>query len=218
MSTFNQSMPPSGHPGFSPRVRGPHEVPPQHVPVAVPSQVTHSLNSFRPSLSLSMKTQESAQGASFFPDSQVGFNRQHPRNMNPRSNSSEEPAMRIVTTNHDSEFQPLTPCIMNSFLEMGSFNLLKSNRGFPSRVVLNVVIYSAAKLENKQIDLIARKMQRLTGFRNLKLENIIDPSLIAGFVISYDTDGSRVIDLSVKGQLAALAARVESFDQGHHPL
>lgn len=126
--------------------------------------------------------------------------------------------MRIVTTNHDSELQPLTPCIMNSFLEMGSFNLLKSNRGFPSRVVLNVVIYSAAKLENKQIDLIARKMQRLTGFRNLKLENIIDPSLIAGFVISYDTDGSQVIDLSVKGQLAALAARVESSDQGHRPL
>lgn len=120
--------------------------------------------------------------------------------------------MRIVTTNHDSELPPLTPSIMNSFLEMGSFNLLKSNHGFPSSVVLNVVIYSAARLENKQIDLIARKMQRLTGFRNLKLENIIDPSLIAGFLISYDTDGSHVIDLSVKGQLAALAARAESSD------
>ncbi|KAM0951297.1 putative ATPase, OSCP/delta subunit [Dioscorea sansibarensis] len=212
MSTFNQSMTPSGHPWFSPRVPGLHEVAPQHVPVAVPSQGAHSLNSFRPSLSLSMKSQESAQRASLFPESQVDLKRQHLGNMNARSNSSEEPAMRIVTTNHDSELPPLTPSIMNSFLEMGSFNLLKSNHGFPSSVVLNVVIYSAARLENKQIDLIARKMQRLTGFRNLKLENIIDPSLIAGFLISYDTDGSHVIDLSVKGQLAALAARAESSD------
>ncbi|KAG6527638.1 ATP synthase delta chain, chloroplastic-like [Zingiber officinale] len=78
---------------------------------------------------------------------------------------------------------------------------------------LVVCVSSAVKLDGRQIDLIARKMRRLTGFRKLRLENAVDPSLIAGFVISYCDDGSQVIDLSVKGKLDALAARLESSDK-----
>ena len=80
-------------------------------------------------------------------------------------------------------------------------------------IVLSVSVSSAVKLDARQIELIARKMQKLTGFRNLRLENIVDPSLIAGFTISYGDDESNVIDLSVQGQLAALAARVESSER-----
>lgn len=80
-------------------------------------------------------------------------------------------------------------------------------------IVLSVSISSAVKLDTTQIELIARKMQKLTGFVNLKVQNIVDPSLIAGFSICYGDDESNIIDLSVKGQLAALAARVESSEQ-----
>ncbi|KAJ0976506.1 hypothetical protein J5N97_018471 [Dioscorea zingiberensis] len=231
MSTFNQPMTPSGHPVFAPRDSGFHEVSPQHVPVATPSQGVPSLKLSPPSLSLSMTCEEASQraGATLFAQSQGDFNRQHLRNTRLvgteyRSNSSDHPPMRIMnpehcrTTTFDSELQPLAQSMKSSLLQTGNFNLPEKNCGFQSSVVLTVVIYSALKLENKQIDLIARKMRRLTGFRNLKLENITDPSLIAGFVISYDADGSQVIDLSVKGQLAALTARVESTDKRDRPL
>ncbi|PKA55181.1 ATP synthase delta chain, chloroplastic [Apostasia shenzhenica] len=79
--------------------------------------------------------------------------------------------------------------------------------------ILAVSVSSAVELDERQVDLIARKMKKITGFTNLRMEKTIDPSLIAGFVISYGDDGSQIIDLSVKGQLANLAARVESTDQ-----
>lgn len=87
-----------------------------------------------------------------------------------------------------------------------------SGRFKPSDHVLVVSVSSAVKLDERQIELISKKMQRLTGFQELRIENSIDPSLIAGFVISYCSDGSHVIDLSVKSQLATLAARLESSD------
>jgi F-type H+-transporting ATPase subunit delta len=54
---------------------------------------------------------------------------------------------------------------------------------------------SAVKLEQEQQFLIAKKLQELTGSKNIKLKPIIDQSLIAGFVVEY---GSSQIDLSVK--------------------
>ncbi|PVH31259.1 hypothetical protein PAHAL_9G097000 [Panicum hallii] len=86
----------------------------------------------------------------------------------------------------------------------------------PQVLALRVVVTSAVELDARQTELIARKMRRLTGFVNLTVENVVDPSLIAGFVICYGTDDSHVIDLSVKGQLAALKNRVDSIDQTTH--
>jgi hypothetical protein len=86
----------------------------------------------------------------------------------------------------------------------------------PQMVALRVVVTSAVELDARQTELIARKMRRLTGFVNLKVENVVDTSLIAGFVICYGTDDSHVIDLSVKSQLAALKNRVDSIDQTVH--
>ncbi len=57
---------------------------------------------------------------------------------------------------------------------------------------------SAVKLEQEQQFLIAKKLQELTGSKNIKLKPTIDKSLIAGFVVEY---GSSQIDLSVRGQL-----------------
>jgi hypothetical protein len=86
----------------------------------------------------------------------------------------------------------------------------------PQMVALRVMVTSAVELDARQTELIARKMRRLTGFVNLKVENVVDTSLIAGFVVCYGTDDSHVIDLSVKAQLAALKNRVDSIDQTVH--
>jgi hypothetical protein len=51
------------------------------------------------------------------------------------------------------------------------------------------------KLEQEQQFLIAKKLQELTGSKNIKLKPIIDQSLIAGFVVEY---GSSQIDLSIR--------------------
>ncbi|XP_058083450.1 ATP synthase delta chain, chloroplastic-like [Magnolia sinica] len=119
----------------------------------------------------------------------------------------------------DAEFKPFNLSFFHSLVENEKSNLIKDVMGeldlFSAKQndVLVVAVSSAVKLEGKQLDQIARKMQRMTGSDNMRLENTVDPSLIAGFVISYEKEGSHVIDLSVKGQLAELVARIESTDQ-----
>jgi len=67
------------------------------------------------------------------------------------------------------------------------------------------VLRSAVKLEQEQQFLIAKKLQELTGSKNIKLKPVIDESLIAGFVVEY---GSSQIDLSVKGQLDKISSEL----------
>eukprot|EP01018_Ginkgo_biloba_P012931 Gb_37015 [translate_table: standard] len=76
-----------------------------------------------------------------------------------------------------------------------------------------VVVSSALKLENRQLSQIAKKIQSLTGAKNVKLKSIIDSSLIAGFVITYGKNASRIIDMSVKGQLEKLSAQIDSTEK-----
>lgn len=52
---------------------------------------------------------------------------------------------------------------------------------------------SAVKLEQEQQFLIAKKLQELTGSKNIKLKPVVDADLVAGFVVEY---GSTRIDLS----------------------
>lgn len=47
------------------------------------------------------------------------------------------------------------------------------------------VLRSAVKLEQEQQFLIAKKLQELTGSKNIKLKPVIDEELIAGFVVEY---------------------------------
>jgi F-type H+-transporting ATPase subunit delta len=54
------------------------------------------------------------------------------------------------------------------------------------------------KLEEPQQFLIAKKLQELTGAKNIKIKPVIDETLIAGFTVEF---GSAAIDLSIKGAL-----------------
>jgi F-type H+-transporting ATPase subunit delta len=64
---------------------------------------------------------------------------------------------------------------------------------------------SAVKLEQEQQFMIAKKLQELTGSKNIKLKPVIDQSLIAGFVVEY---GSSQIDLSIRGQIEKVAEQL----------
>lgn len=68
------------------------------------------------------------------------------------------------------------------------------------------VLKSAVKLEQEQQFLIAKKLQELTGSKNIKLKPIVDPDLIAGFIVEYS---SAQIDLSVKGKLDRLSLEMQ---------
>lgn len=73
------------------------------------------------------------------------------------------------------------------------------------------VLRSAVKLEQEQQFLIAKKLQELTGSKNIKLKPVIDESLIAGFIVEY---GSAQIDMSVKGQLEMISNELEGKKAG----
>ena len=63
-------------------------------------------------------------------------------------------------------------------------------------------MYSPVKLEEEQKFWVAKEVQELTNAESIKLKNVIDKSIIAGFVIDY---GSEQIDLSVRGKLEDVA-------------
>jgi len=69
-------------------------------------------------------------------------------------------------------------------------------------------VTSAVKLENEQQFMIAKKLQEMTGAKNIKLKPEIDASLLGGFVVTYGKDGSGFIDMSVKGQVAKLQSEI----------
>lgn len=121
-------------------------------------------------------------------------------------------------------FQPLTLNFLRSLLDRDSVSSIADGvagegGAAPPLHALRVVVSSAVELDARQTELIARKMRRITGFVNLTIENVVDPSLIAGFVVCYGPGDSHVIDLSVKGQLAALKNRIDSsdHDESLHP-
>lgn len=73
------------------------------------------------------------------------------------------------------------------------------------------VLRSAVKLEQEQQFLIAKKLQELTGSKNIKLKPVIDDTLIAGFTVEY---GSAQIDMSVKGQLEMISNELQGGNVG----
>jgi F-type H+-transporting ATPase subunit delta len=68
-------------------------------------------------------------------------------------------------------------------------------------------VTSAVKIEQSQLSLIAKKIQSMSQAKNVRIKNVVDPSLIAGFLVKFGKDGSRFIDMSVKGQLDKLASQ-----------
>ena len=71
------------------------------------------------------------------------------------------------------------------------------------------VLRSAVQMEQEQHFLIAKKLQELTGAKNIKLKPVIDETLIAGFVVEY---GSSQIDMSLAGQLNQITNDLENTE------
>merc|ERR1712176_615561 len=71
-------------------------------------------------------------------------------------------------------------------------------------------VTSAAALDNDQQFEIAKKLQKLTGAKNIKLKPKVDSSLISGLIIQYGKGGSKLLDMSAKGQLARIEAQLMS--------
>mmetsp|Transcript_8616 Transcript_8616/g.21353 ORF Transcript_8616/g.21353 Transcript_8616/m.21353 type:complete len:159 (-) Transcript_8616:69-545(-) len=71
-------------------------------------------------------------------------------------------------------------------------------------------VTSAAALDNDQQFEIAKKLQKLTGAKNIKLKPKVDASLISGIIIQYGKGGSKLLDMSAKGQLANIEAQLLS--------
>merc|ERR1711879_79399 len=70
-------------------------------------------------------------------------------------------------------------------------------------------VRSAVKLEQEQQLIIAKKLQELTGSKNIKLKPEFDEALIAGFVVEY---GSSQIDLSVKGAIERVKTHLDAVE------
>lgn len=104
----------------------------------------------------------------------------------------------------EAGFQQYTINFLNLLVEKDRLDILEeiceSFEDFYCKLTDTQVatLRSAVKLEQEQQFLIAKKLQELTGSKNIKLKPVIDQTLIAGFVVEY---GSSQIDLSIKGQL-----------------
>jgi len=112
----------------------------------------------------------------------------------------------------DGDFSPYTSNFLNVLVDKKRIGLLKEvvsefDDAYCELTDTQVAtVTSAVKLENEQQFLIAKKMQEMTGAKNIKLKPQVDPSLIGGFVVQYGIGGSQLVDLSVKGQIDEIAA------------
>ena len=72
------------------------------------------------------------------------------------------------------------------------FSRQKAYRDLTWHMTVQVAtLRSAVKLEQEQQFLIAKKLQELTGSKNIKLKPVIDEELIAGFVVEYGSSQVR---------------------------
>eukprot|EP00243_Klebsormidium_subtile_P003916 TRINITY_DN17564_c0_g1_i1.p1 TRINITY_DN17564_c0_g1~~TRINITY_DN17564_c0_g1_i1.p1 ORF type:complete len:278 (-),score=68.44 TRINITY_DN17564_c0_g1_i1:309-1142(-) len=122
----------------------------------------------------------------------------------------------LATLGNDGGFNKYTINFLNLLIEKKRINtvafVIKAFDDLYNDITQTQVatVVSAVKLENAQQALIAKKLQTLTGAKNIKLKNEVDPELIAGFVLKYGKGQSEEIDFSVKGQLEKLRLEFES--------
>lgn len=74
------------------------------------------------------------------------------------------------------------------------------------------VVTSAIKLENEEQFLIAKRLQELTGAKNIKLKPSIDDSILAGFIVRYGENGSNLLDQSLKAKLNTITTDLTSLE------
>lgn len=118
----------------------------------------------------------------------------------------------------DAKFQNYTLNFLNLLISKQKIgivkNILKEFESLYNELTDTQVAFvsSALKLEKHQLAQIAKKIQSLTGAKNVKLKSIIDSSLIAGFVIRFGKDASRIIDMSVRSRLERLSTPINSTE------
>ena len=114
----------------------------------------------------------------------------------------------------DGDFNKYTTNLLNLLVDKGRVSLLEAVADHADQLYFEITdtqvakVTSAAKLGNEQQFLIAKKLQELTGAKNIKLKPEVDAALLGGFVVQYGKDGSSSIDFSVKGQLEKIAAQI----------
>jgi F-type H+-transporting ATPase subunit delta len=114
----------------------------------------------------------------------------------------------VAKISKEAGFQKYTTNFLNLLVEKDRVNLLNEIcESFEEQYCVLTdtqvaTLRSAVKLEQEQQFLIAKKLQELTGSKNIKLKPVIDQSLIAGFIVEY---GSCQIDLSIRGQIEKVA-------------
>ncbi|XP_042494562.1 ATP synthase delta chain, chloroplastic [Macadamia integrifolia] len=117
-----------------------------------------------------------------------------------------------------SSLQPHVANFLNILVDMKRIELIKDIvKEF--EVVYNkltdtelAVVTSVVKLESQHLAQIAKGVQRLTGAKNVRIKTVLDPSLIAGFTIKYGGSGSKLVDMSVKKQLADITTQLDFSD------
>jgi len=106
-----------------------------------------------------------------------------------------------------SGMQEYTANFLTLLLEMGRFDSFDEIAEVYEEEIMalqgtkSVTVRSAIKLDDTAMDKIAKKVKEISGVKSIKIQQEIDPELLAGFVI--DLEGS-VIDMSLKNELSQL--------------
>ncbi|KAG6401036.1 hypothetical protein SASPL_137881 [Salvia splendens] len=109
--------------------------------------------------------------------------------------------------------QPYVANFVNILVDMKQVDLIKEiaaefelivNRLSETEVA---TVASVVELESQHLEEIAKRVQKLTRAKNVKLKTVIEKSLLAGITIQYGNSDSKLIDLSVKKQLEEIAAQ-----------
>jgi F-type H+-transporting ATPase subunit delta len=120
----------------------------------------------------------------------------------------------IAKLGKEADFHPFTANFLNLLVDKKRIQNVEDiveefeNLYCESTDTQIATVTSAVKLENEQQFMIAKKIQEMTGAKNIKLKPEVDPALLGGFVVTYGKDGSGFIDMSVAGQVAQLKNEV----------
>ena len=97
----------------------------------------------------------------------------------------------------EADFHPFTTNFLNLLVDKKRIGNVSSiidefeNLYCDSTDTQIATVTSAVKLENEQQFMIAKKkIQEMTGAKNIKLKPEVDPALLGGFVVTYGKDGS----------------------------
>jgi len=120
----------------------------------------------------------------------------------------------LSTLGKEADFHPFTTNFLNLLVDKKRIGAIAAiidefeNLYCESTDTQVATVTSAVKLENEEQFMIAKKIQEMTGAKNIKLKPEVDPSLLGGFVVTYGKDGSGYIDMSVAGQVAQMKNEV----------